>query len=148
MGSLTMRSEFGTRSVNPETGQVYIYAGYVNGRSIHKLESRLIAEKVLRKSLPKKAVIHHFDENASNNEQSNLVICQGKRYHELLHQRTRAKKESGHADWRKCNHCKTYDQPENLYISPRGRDAFHRECRAQYCRETRAAKRAALRMAA
>src|SRR5258708_6599812 len=58
-------------------------------------EHELIAEQVLGHPLPKKAEIHHVDNNGLNNEHSNLVICQDHAYHMLLHARTRIVKAGG-----------------------------------------------------
>jgi hypothetical protein len=100
-----------------------------NTNQVH--EHILIAEKALGKYLPDKAVIHHYS-------LTELVICQDQAYHALLHQRTRALRACGHASWRKCNYCKEYDKPENLYI--RCKAIFHRACSDQRRREARSKK--------
>jgi len=46
---------------------------------------RHIAEKALGHPLPPKAEIHHVDGDPLNNEPSNLVICEDRAYHLLLH---------------------------------------------------------------
>ena len=61
-----------------------------------------ICEKALGKSLPVGAEVHHIDENKANNSHNNLVICESRAYHRLLHRRMRALKACGHANWRKC----------------------------------------------
>src|SRR5688572_15706005 len=81
-------------------------------------EHVIIAENALGRSLPAAAVVHHVDEDFLNNANDNLVICQDRGYHALLHQRMRAKVASGHADWRKCKYCKQYDDPRLLKIVP------------------------------
>ena len=48
-----------------------------------------IAEQVLGHPLLPGAVVHHVDEDTLNNANSNLVICQDKAYHMLLHVRMR-----------------------------------------------------------
>ena len=93
-------------------------------------EHILIAEKALGKLLPKGAEVHHYGKRDDNMK---LVICQDHAYHTLLHMRMRALKACGHATWRKCRHCKQYDEPENLYI--KGRNVHHRVCRATYAKE-------------
>ncbi len=55
----------------------------------HVLEHILIAEKALGKPLPLGAQVHHVDEDATNNSNRNLVICQDAAYHKLLHYRAR-----------------------------------------------------------
>ncbi len=87
-------------------------------------EHVLIAERALGKFLPKKNPVHHFNEIKSDNTNSNLVICEAKWYHHLLHQRKRAYLGCGHAHWRKCKFCGKYDDPTNL----NGDQLRHREC--------------------
>jgi len=96
----------------------------------------LIVERVLGKSLPEKAEIHHVNENKIDNSNANLVLCEDNAYHTLLHQRKRAYLACGHAHWRKCLFCKKYDDPENLYIDSRNAP-YHRECMNKNRREIR-----------
>lgn len=89
---------------------------------------RKIAEKALGRKLPENAVVHHHTSNQ-------LVICEDQAYHLLLHYRTKAIKESGHADWLQCAYCHKFDAPENLYIQPgKNQCNYHRECRLEYKR--------------
>jgi hypothetical protein len=83
-------------------------------------EHRLIAEKAIGKILPKKNIVHHHRQNLS------LIICENQAYHLFIHQRERAFKASGHANWRKCKFCKIYDSPASLHIH--GSSAYHTEC--------------------
>jgi len=76
----------------------------------------LIAEKTLGKPLPIGAVVHHIDENPSNDSSNNLVICQDHLYHKFLHRRVRALRACGNINWIKCSICKKYDNPSNLYL--------------------------------
>ena len=110
----------------------YTYAGsskMTNSRKAHRT-----VEKVMGKPLPFKAEIHHVNGDTNNNSNSNLVVCNDQAYHKLLHRRIRALIACGHANWRKCKFCKVYDAPENLYISPDGKQSLHRECMNQYKR--------------
>ena len=108
----------GHKRANKDSGQVF--------------EHIVIAEKILGKSLPPKAVIHHVNENRKDNRPSNLVICQDRAYHLFLHQRIRAYKACGHAHWLKCQYCQKYDDPQNLYV--RKSTGIHRECSNKYRR--------------
>jgi hypothetical protein len=95
-------------------------------------EHIFIAEKALGKLLPPKAEIHHY---ADHNDNTKIIICQDREYHCLLHIRTQALKTCGHANWRKCEYCKQYDKPENLYIKKRkdrGWHIHHKQCRYDY----------------
>lgn len=96
------------------------------GRSV--LEHVLIAERAIGHALPPAAQVHHVDEDRSNNTPGNLVICESSAYHQLLHQRTRAFKASGHADWRKCHICKRYDEPSRLRFYKASGLVRHFEC--------------------
>lgn len=98
-----------------------------------KSEHIIVAEKALGKFLPKGAEIHHINGDRMDNSANNLVICQDRAYHMLLHRRTEALKICGHADWRKCKICKKYDHPDNLYICENikyGATVYHRKCHA------------------
>jgi len=99
----------------------------------YMMDHILIAEKVMGKVLPPGAEMHHVDENPSNNRNNNLVICESKKYHAILHSRMRAFKACGHAHWRVCNHCKKWDDPRNMYTTYK--TAHHRECENKYNRE-------------
>jgi HNH endonuclease len=59
-------------------------------------EHVLIAEKALGRYLDAKHEVHHFDENPSNNANSNLIVCEDHSYHQLLHERTRHLAKKGH----------------------------------------------------
>ena len=99
-----------------------------------------IGEKVLGKPLPKDAVIHHVDEDPSNNKKNNLVICENNKYHLLLHNRKKAYEACGHADWMKCWICKRYDSIDNLYVWPNKHVAAHRKCNYEYKRKRKQLK--------
>ena len=93
------------------------------------LESRMICEKALGKALPDGAIIHHVNGIKDDNCPGNLVVCQDRVYHHLLHQRQRAYAACGNPNWRKCYICKQYDDPKNLYlhIAEKG-SCYHRIC--------------------
>ena len=90
--------------------------GYIFLSGVNKKEHILIAEKALGKKLPKHAVVHHANENRSDNRNSNLVICPDNSYHRLLHRRLDAYKACGNPSWIKCSYCKKYDDPKNMYV--------------------------------
>ncbi len=96
----------------------FLSSGYVAVQigKVNKFEHVLVAEKALGKPLPPKAVVHHVNENRTDNRTENLVICPDRAYHNLIHRRMRALAASGHADWLLCNYCKRYDDPSRLLI--------------------------------
>lgn len=58
----------------------------INGKIV--FEHILIAEQALGKKLPPGAVVHHMNENRSDNfTPFNLIICPDQTYHFLLHKR-------------------------------------------------------------
>lgn len=61
----------------------------------HVQEHVLVAEAALGKHLPAGAEVHHVDGDGRNNANRNLVICQDKAYHKLLHWRERVIKRGG-----------------------------------------------------
>lgn len=99
---------------------------------VRRREHIVIAENALGKPLPEGSQVHHLDENPSNNDPRNLVICPNQSYHSLLHQRTRALQECGNANYLKCQHCKQYDNPERLCIYTN--NIYHRKCETEYTR--------------
>lgn len=58
-------------------------------------EHILVAEAALGRHLPTSAEVHHVDGDGRNNARRNLVICQDKAYHKLLHWRERVIKRGG-----------------------------------------------------
>ena len=106
----------------------YYHRSYADG---YVLRAVFIVEEVLGKRLPKGSVVHHNDENPNNDNHENLVVCENRAYHLLLHRRISAFKNSGHPNWRKCSYCGQYDNPDKLYISPRN-NARHRSCAKKY----------------
>jgi len=72
------------------------------------LEHILIAEAALGREIPPGVEVHHVDENPLNNSRGNLVICQDKAYHKLLHVRTRIVRAGGNPNTDKvCHDCGT-----------------------------------------
>lgn len=75
----------------------YVFGGRRNGEP-RKMVHVIKAEHALGKVLPDGAEVHHFDEDKSHNENSNLVICQDRSYHKLLHRRMKILRAGGNPD--------------------------------------------------
>lgn len=56
-------------------------------------EHVLVAEAALGKHLPPGAIVHHRNEDPRDNRKENLVICQDRAYHALIHARMDALKK-------------------------------------------------------
>lgn len=126
----------GNNPLHWKGGQTYC-RGYLMKKAIDHPKRRkngyvydhiLIGEKVLGKSLTSGVVIHHFP---SIKNFTNLIICQNKSYHKLLHRRYRAFLVSGNPNFRKCFVCKNYDDPKNLHRN------YHKKCWNIYHKEYR-----------
>jgi hypothetical protein len=82
-----------------------------------KYQHILVAEQVLGKSLPIGAEIHHVNGIKTDNRPSNLVICQDRAYHLLLHMRTRVLRAGGNPNTdRLCSKCKTLHSISEFYV--------------------------------
>jgi hypothetical protein len=99
-------------------------------------EHRAIVETVLGRSLRGSECVHHVNGNGLDNAHENLVICPDQAYHMLLHARERAFDACGNASFRKCKHCKLWDDPSQMKEHRRegGRSSqyHHLLCQQQY----------------
>ena len=107
----------------------YVYSAYHLYASKHRsqvFDHRLEVEvRIGRYLKPKEQVHHHYNKDGS----ATLVACENQAYHGLLHQRETTLRFSGHANWRKCEFCKQYDDPKNLTIK---QEVYHKSCRNKY----------------
>jgi hypothetical protein len=93
-----------------------------------------MAERALGRLLPDGVEIHHVDENKSNNVPGNLVLCENRAYHALLHKRSRALAACGDASALRCYFCHTYDNQADIYTTSQGKTR-HRSCERRWAKE-------------
>lgn len=137
-GRIARRHGF-TRRDGRWNGGRRITAGYVQVLCPdHPLASRgyvmehvLVAERALGRTIPRKHPVHHVNGRRQDNRPGNLVICENARYHQLLHQRARALRECGHADWLKCEVCHQWDDPAYLSVRHNRRVGRHHTCHSR-----------------
>ncbi len=103
---------------------------------VDQREHVMIVERILGRKLPPGVEIHHHNEDPSDNRPGNLVVCQDRAYHMLLHRSMRAKKACGNPNWRRCAYCKQYSDPKLMKFLNTGM-AYHSDCRAQYRKRRR-----------
>ena len=83
----------------------YVEVSRVGTRRLR--EHTVVAERALGHQLPVRAVVHHVNGNGRDNRNQNLVICQDRRYHTLLHRRERILKAGGNPDGEQiCHDCR------------------------------------------
>jgi hypothetical protein len=101
-------------------------------------EHVLIAEAALGHFLPENVVVHHVN---GTKDSGPLVVCQDQAYHLLIERRTRALKECGHVNWRKCRYCKKYTDISKMKECNGGQSYYHKSCNAQQSHEARMKKK-------
>jgi hypothetical protein len=90
---------------------------------------RIIAEAALGRPLPKGAEVHHVDEDKRNDAPGNLVICQDREYHNLLHVRARVLRAGGDPNTQRiCYTCKQLVELTGIAKSARRRGTLCRPC--------------------
>jgi len=108
-------------------------------RSRRRNAYRGIAEKAVGHALPSSVQVHHVNGDCSDDRPENLVICQDRKYHALLHYR-QSVIASGHDPdiEKRCSLCKKY-KPLTFFIhAPRRSDGYRSactECNRKDCRD-------------
>jgi hypothetical protein len=96
-------------------------------------EHTVIAERVLGKRMPNGAAVHHVNENTRDNSHTNLVICQDRAYHKLLHVRARVVRAGAnpntHALCGQCGHAKPFE----AFNKSTANKSFGRQRRCREC---------------
>lgn len=121
----------------------YFHARLENGFT-GRAEHIIVAENALGKPLPKGAIVHHHDQDRSNNKNTNLVICENTSYHQIIHARMNLIAIGADPDKEKrCWDCKQI-KPLEEFTAERdrydGRAKRCKKCRAAYQRERRIKK--------
>jgi hypothetical protein len=92
----------------------------------------VIAEYVLGRELKNGEEVHHIDGNKRNNCKNNLVICENRSYHLLLHYRQDALNATGDPNSKRCGICKEWGSAHQLSQIHRGGVPktwfYHKEC--------------------
>ena len=104
------------------------------GKNGYVYDHILVVEAALGHYLPLSAEVHHVNEKKGENVGGNLVACNDRAYHGLLHQRTRALDACGDANALRCHLCSKYDRQEEIRITSQGRP-LHLSCRRKYHRD-------------
>ncbi len=94
-----------------------------------KAEHLCIAERARGRPLPPKAEVHHVDGVRDNNANRNLVICQDRRYHHLLHRRTKVVRAGGNPNTHGlCGECHGLFLISELWLRKTGNEYRCRSC--------------------
>ena len=104
--------------------------GHPNAKANGQIyEHTYVMSEMLGRPLTAEEVVHHRDENRSNNVPSNLQLFATKAEHNMHHAQMDAFKASGNALFMKCPFCKAYDNPSKMYVRKTHYQAWHRECK-------------------
>lgn len=92
-----------------------------------------VAERALGRLLPDGVEVHHVDGDPTNNRNANLVICQDKAFHKLLHARSRVVRAGGNPNTQKvCGQCDSVKDLGEFNVmranKSSGRQSACREC--------------------
>lgn len=132
----------GPRNSNWRGGRTISPAGYVllrapehpRAKNGYVFEHVLVVERALGHHFSSTADIHHRNEIKGDNWPENLVACESKSYHRLLHERLKAYRATGDPSARICRYCGAWAIPGDPGVSIYGR-ARRRLCHPACARE-------------
>lgn len=81
-------------------------------KNSHVREDVLVVEAAAGIYLPSKTEIFHVNGDKSDSRNSNLVVCQDRKYHYLIKKRQRAYLATGNAHALQCKRCGRWGLPE------------------------------------
>jgi hypothetical protein len=115
-----------------ELPDLFLTNGYpsfkVDGETVYL--HRLVAERAFGAPLPAGAEVHHFNENKLDARRNNLVICNSRVHHLMLHARARIVDRGGDPDTQKiCCTCNELLTKEAFTTNSRTWDGRHPQCR-------------------
>lgn len=98
-----------------------------NGRVFEHI---LVAERALGRLIQHPAEVHHVNGIKGDNRNENLVICEDRGFHMLLHQRARAYTATGNPKALRCRICGQWGV-DDIAVKKSGAP-YHRACNATY----------------
>ena len=127
-------ARIGPRNNNWRGGTTRSAEGYVylrmpdhpRARNGYVAEHVVVAERALGHALPPTADVHHVNEHRDDNRPGNLVICENRGYHRLIHERLRAYRATGNADARRCRYCHAWAMLGDPDVAQHGRGHGYR----------------------
>jgi hypothetical protein len=131
----------GSSHPNWDGGKIMRSGGYIGvyrpdhpraDKGGYVLEHLLVAEKALGYPVPLSVEVHHVNEIKTDNAGRNLVICQDKAYHDLLHSRAEAYRQTENPDAHRCWICDCWDTGN---LMKAGRSWYHQACQSRYAKE-------------
>lgn len=106
---------------------------YAKNASSHVYVHRLVVEKAIGKYLHPRHPVHHINGDKHDNRPENLVACEDRAYHHLIHVRQDAMRACGNPSWRMCTFCLVHDSPDlmikRMNKNKTGCSFHHRACR-------------------
>lgn len=104
-------------------------------------EPAAIIEALTGRQIGTEHPIHHVNGDRQDNRPDNFVVCEDTAYHFLLHYRARALRESGNANYVKCEICLAWTPPGNPGLTrircnnPARRRFYHKACNREVGRK-------------
>lgn len=125
----------GPANRNWKGGRTVDAKGYIKlatGRGPSLSEHLVVAERAIGKPLRQGVEVHHFNRDRADNRNRNLVICENRAYHLLLHVLDRIRKAGGRPfEDGLCSKCRLVKPREAFYqsrVKQIGLSSYCRSC--------------------